>query len=193
MTAVNAISDPMVSFPSAPEDGVPGTYFRNVLGNYPTGVVFVSARGEDGEPIGMVVGSFTSVSLDPPMVAFLADRQSTTFPKIQAAGRFVVNVMASDQVSTCKVLGSRAPDRFDRVAWSPSAAGIPVVEGGVAWIDCQLDEVVEAGDHVIALARVLDLKRVSDKLPLVFFRGDYGAFRHGQPSHVTDWFDGGWG
>jgi 3-hydroxy-9,10-secoandrosta-1,3,5(10)-triene-9,17-dione monooxygenase reductase component len=193
VSVVNAISDPTISFPSAPEDGVPGTYFRDVLGNYPTGVVFISAVGADGEPVGMVVGSFTSVSLEPPMVAFLADRKSTTFPKIREAGRFVVNVMASDQVSTCRALGSKSPDRFDRVAWSPSEGGIPVIEGGVARIDCELDEVVDAGDHLIALARVFDLKVVSDKLPLVFFRGEYGAFRRGHPTRVTDWFDDGWG
>lgn len=185
------MSESDVSFPSAPEDGVPATYFRSVLGNFPTGVVFVAAKGADGEPVGMVVGSFTSVSLDPPMVAFLADRKSTSFPRIREAENFTVSVLASDQTETCRLLASKQPDRFISVAWSPSDSGAPVIDGAVARIDCRLAEVVEAGDHFIALSDVIDLKVVSGKLPLVFFRGEYGAFRPGV-TFLADWF-AGWG
>ena len=178
-------------FPSTPEGAVPGQYFRDVLGNFPTGVVVVTAAGRDGEPVAMVVGSFTSVSLDPPMVLFLADRGSSTFPKIRAAGRFVVNVLASDQVGLCRTMATKGADRFRDVGWRPAGSGAPVLDGVVAWIDCVMADVVDAGDHVIALAAVQDLRVVSEKLPLLFFRGGYGAFEP-HAARMADWFIG-WG
>ncbi|PTT63113.1 flavin oxidoreductase [Arthrobacter sp. HMWF013] len=159
-----------------PDGAEPARHFRNVLGSYPTGVVAVTAPGEGGEPIAMVVGSFTSVSLDPPMVAFLADRGSGTFPKIKAAGHFVANVLASDQAGLCRSMAAKGAHRFRDVAWQPSEHGAPLLEGVVAWIECTMEQVVEAGDHVIAIGRVNDLRVVSEKLPLLFFRGTYGAF-----------------
>lgn len=170
MTQVTAL------FPSTPEGAEPARHFRNVLGNYPTGVVAVTAPGEDGEPIAMVVGSFTSVSLDPPMVAFLADRGSSTFPKIRQAGHFVANVLASDQAGLCRSMAAKGAERFRDVSWQPSENGAPLLDGVVAWIECTLEQVVEAGDHVIAIGKVNDLRVVSEKLPLLFFRGVYGAF-----------------
>ena len=182
---------PTDGFPSTPEGAVHGQYFRDVLGNFPTGVVVVTAQGQDGEPVGMVVGSFTSVSLDPPMVLFLADQGSSTFPKIRAAEHFVVNVLASDQVGLCRTMATKGADRFRDVGWQPARSGAPVLDDVVAWIDCTMADVVEAGDHLIALAAVHDLQVVSAKLPLVFFRGGYGAFEP-HASRLTDWLIG-WG
>lgn len=178
-------------FPSTPEGTVPGRYFRDVLGNFPTGVVVVTAIGDDGAPIAMVVGSFTSVSLDPPMVAFLADRGSSTFPLIQRAQHFAVNVLASDQIALCHAMAGKGADRFRDVVWTPSASGVPVLDGVVAWVDCTIANVVDAGDHVIALGAVHDLSVVSDKKPLLFFRGGYGAFEP-YAHRLSDWFIG-WG
>ena len=180
------------SFPSTPEGELPGRYFRDVLGNFPTGVVVVTAQGADGDPIGMVVGSFTSVSLHPPMVAFLADRGSGTFPQIRDAGRFAVNVLASDQIGLCHAMATKGADRFRDVAWAPSpVSGAPVLDGVVAWVDCTMANVVDAGDHVIALGDVHDLSVVSAKTPLLFFRGGYGAFEP-YAHRLNDWFIG-WG
>jgi flavin reductase (DIM6/NTAB) family NADH-FMN oxidoreductase RutF len=179
-------------FPSTPHGIAAGRYFRDVLGNFPTGVVAVTAAGPDGEPLGMVVGSFTSVSLDPPMVLFLADRGSSTFPKLRAAGHFAINVLASDQVALAHAMATKGPGRFQDVGWQPAAgSGAPVLDGVVAWIDCTMDQVVDAGDHLIALGAVLDLQVVSQKLPLLFFRGGYGAFE----PHATrlEHFFVGWG
>jgi 3-hydroxy-9,10-secoandrosta-1,3,5(10)-triene-9,17-dione monooxygenase reductase component len=178
-------------FPSTPEGDVPARYFRDVLGNFPTGVVVVTAQGPDGEPVGMVVGSFTSVSLDPPMVLFLADRGSSTFPKIREAPHFVVNVLASDQANLCRGMAAKGSDRFLDVGWQPASGGAPVLDGVVAWIDCVMADVVDAGDHVIALAAVQDLRVMSAKLPLLFFRGGYGAFEP-HAARLTEWLVG-WG
>ena len=178
-------------FPSAPQEVLPGRHFRDVLGNVPTGVVLVTSVDPDGEPVGMVVGSFGSVSLDPPMVLFMADRGSSTFPKIQAAGHFAVNVLASDQAGLCHAMATKVPDRFETAGWTPAGSGAPLMDGVVAWIDCEVADVVDAGDHLLVLGAVTDLRTLSTKLPLVFFRGRYGAFEP-HVTWLTDWF-AGWG
>lgn len=150
--------------------------FRAVLGHFPTGVAAVTAVDDDGEPIGMAVGSFTSVSLDPPMVAFLPDKGSSTFPRIREAGSFCVNVLSADQEHICRQFATRGGDKFAGLRWTPSRSGAPILDGIVAWIDCELTDVVEAGDHYIALGSVRELSVASPRLPLLFFQGGYGKF-----------------
>lgn len=152
-----------------------GKAFRHVLGHYPTGVCAITSMSGD-RPVGMVVGSFTSVSLDPPLVAFFPDRASNSWPKIEAAGCFCVNVLAADQHDVCRALAAKDDDKFDRIDYRLSAAGLPIVEGNVAWIDCDLHAVYEAGDHFIALGRVHSLDARHAKRPLLFFQGRYGQF-----------------
>ena len=149
--------------------------FRRILGHYPTGVCAVTAQGADG-PLGMIVGSFTSVSLDPPLVGFLPDRASRTWPKIEAAGRFCVNVLGERQQDVCRALSSKADDKFAALSYRLSDAGLPILDGVVAWIDCELYAVHGAGDHYIALGHVLALDVEQPEPPLVFHRGGYGSF-----------------
>jgi flavin reductase (DIM6/NTAB) family NADH-FMN oxidoreductase RutF len=149
--------------------------FRRVLGHYPTGVCVVTAIDADGAA-GMVVGSFNSVSLDPPLVAFFPDKRSMTWPRIERAGRFCVNVLASDQRETCDRFAARGTDKFAGVDYRLSAGGSPILEGVVAWIDCTLHAVYEAGDHYIALGEVIDLAALRPDPPMLFFQGKYGAF-----------------
>ena len=150
--------------------------FREVLGQYPTGVCVVTAVGAGGNAAGMAVGSFTSVSLDPPLVAFLPDKGSTSWPKIRDARAFCVNVLGAGQESVCRRFASKAEDRFKDLAWQPARSGAPKIDGAVAWIDCDLETVHEAGDHYIVIGRVLDLDVGDPSLPLLFFRGGYGRF-----------------
>ncbi len=93
--------------------------FRHVLGHFPTGVVVVTAMHEESGPVGMAVGSFTSVSLDPPLVAFFPDRSSTSFPKIRDAGSFCINVLAEDQEHVCRAFAARGGDKYGSAAWQP--------------------------------------------------------------------------
>ena len=152
-------------------------HYRAVLGNYPTGVAVVTAMGSGGEPIGMVVGSFTSVSLDPPLVAFLPDRGSSTFPAIREAGAFCVNVLAGGQEELCRLFATKGADRFAQTKWDPAQdTGSPVLKDAVAWIDCEISDIHEAGDHLIVVGRVLDLQVQTPTLPLLFFQGGYGTF-----------------
>ncbi|MET1154750.1 flavin reductase [Arthrobacter sp.] len=150
--------------------------FRDVLGQYPTGVSVVTATQADGTAVGLAVGSFTSVSLDPPLVAFLADRGSTSWPKIQATGAFCANVLAADQQHVCRAFASKAPDKFADLEWSAAGSGSPILDGAVAWIDCDIQTVHEAGDHFIVIGEVRELQVANPTLPLLFFRGGYGSF-----------------
>ncbi|EQB30857.1 flavin reductase family protein [Sphingobium ummariense] len=150
--------------------------FRRVLGHYPTGVCVVTASEPGGGPVGMVVGSFTSVSLDPPLVAFFPAKSSSSWPRIKAVGTFCVNVLASDQQPLCRQLAGGAADKFSGVSHRHSANGSPILDGVVAWIDCSLEAVHEAGDHYIVLGRVQALGVERPGPPLLFFQGRYGAF-----------------
>jgi len=149
--------------------------FRRVLGHYPTGVCVITAMTDEG-PRGLVVGSFTSVSLDPPLVAFFPDKRSSSWPQIEGAGRFCVNVLARDQYELCQRFSARGGDKFAGLAHGLSSNGSPILDGVLAWIDCELHAVHEAGDHYIALGRVLELDAVRIDGPLLFFQGSYGEF-----------------
>jgi flavin reductase (DIM6/NTAB) family NADH-FMN oxidoreductase RutF len=153
-----------------------GTRFRQVLGHYPTGVTIVTAAGADGTPAGMAIGSFTSVSLNPPLVAFFPEKTSSTFPKIRASGSFCVNVMSAHQEVVCRSFATRGHDRFKDIKWRAAATGSPILDGVVAWIDCDIEEVADLGDHHLVVGRVRSLAIENPALPLMFFRGGYGEF-----------------
>jgi len=149
--------------------------YRQVLGHFPTGVTVITAVN-DGAPVGMAVGSFSSVSLDPPLVAFFAGNSSTSWPKIKQAGAFCVNILAEDQEGVCRRFSSKEPDKFAGLGWSSTSSGAPLLDGVLAWIDCDIDSVIDAGDHVCVMGRVRELEVAHDGAPLIFFRGGYGRF-----------------
>ncbi|RYE43209.1 MAG: flavin reductase [Hyphomicrobiales bacterium] len=150
--------------------------FRRVLGHYPTGVAAITAIGDDGNPVGMTVGSFTSVSLDPPLVAFLPDKSSSSFPLIRKSGSFCVNVLGADQQQVCRNFAAKGADRFKGLSWHPASSKSPILDGVVAWIDCDIDTVHDSGDHYIVIGRVRELETAGGDLPLLFFQGGYGEF-----------------
>jgi flavin reductase (DIM6/NTAB) family NADH-FMN oxidoreductase RutF/DNA-binding IclR family transcriptional regulator len=151
-------------------------HFRRVLGQYPTGVCVITAIGPDGHPVGMTVGSFTSVSLDPPLVAFLPRKGSRVFATIAQVERFAVNILAGDQAALCRHFASRESGKFRSVSWRPSALGSPVLADALAWIDCRLDTVFEVGDHMMVVGAVEGLAAERVAAPLMFFQGGYGRF-----------------
>ena len=150
--------------------------FRRILGHYPTGVTVVTAIGDDGTPEGMVVGSFTSVSLDPPLVAFLPASNSGSWARLRRAGRFCVNILGADHEQLCRQFAARGGDKYAGVSWSAAPSGSPIIDGAVAWIDCSTETIHTAGDHDIVIGRVIDLESADDGLPLLFFQGGYGSF-----------------
>jgi flavin reductase (DIM6/NTAB) family NADH-FMN oxidoreductase RutF/DNA-binding IclR family transcriptional regulator len=151
-------------------------HFRRVLGHFPTGVAVITGIDPDGKPGGLAIGSFSSVSLDPPLVAFMPDKNSSTWPKIRESGHFCVNILGSDQEEICRTFAVSGGDKFAALSWKPAASGSPILDGVLAWIDCDLDVVHEAGDHYIVIGRVRELDAAGTTLPLVFFQGGYGRF-----------------
>lgn len=158
-------------------DAIDSDRFRAVLGSYPTGVAIVTSRDALGAPLGMVVGTFTSVSLDPPLVAFLPMKSSRTFEIMRASSStFCVNVLAADQEDTCNTFAAAGRDKFAGLPWRPSPKGNPVIDGAVAWIDCEYANVVDGGDHYIVLGGVVAMQLERDTPALLYFQRCYGYF-----------------
>ena len=152
---------------------------RETLGHYPTGVAVVTAISDDAKPAGMVVGTFTSVSLDPPLVAFFPTRNSGSFAYVRRAQSFCINVLASDQEPICRQLAAGGADKFAGTPWHPAPMGAPILADAVSWVECTFEEIREAGDHFIVLGRVQHLGVQRSTLPLLFFQGGYGRFAPG--------------
>ncbi|MEU6444849.1 flavin reductase family protein [Streptomyces sp. NPDC047046] len=149
----------------------PAKDFRHVLGHVPTSVCVVTATGPQG-PVGLTVGSFASVSLDPPLVVFYATRTSASAAAVLAAGRFCVNVLADDQEHVCASFARRGADRFAVGDWELTGRCAPRLAGAAAWIECELEEARPAGDHLAVLGRVRELAAAEGRRgPLVFHRG----------------------
>lgn len=155
---------------------VEASKYRQVLGQYPTGVCVITSMVDDGQPIAMVVGSFTSVSLEPPLVAFFPDKGSSSWARLRNSDSFCVNILASGQEEICRRLASKDPDKFTGVPHRLTAGGNPLIDGVVGWIECSRDAVLDAGDHDMVMGRVLALEIADGDLPLLFFRGGYGRF-----------------
>jgi flavin reductase (DIM6/NTAB) family NADH-FMN oxidoreductase RutF len=154
-------------------------WYRQVLGHFPTGVVIVTAMPDSG-PVGLTVGSFTSVSLDPALVAVLPAKTSASWPKIASADSFCINVLAASQQDLSRRFAVSGGDKFAGVPWRPAPSGAPILNGALAWIDCEHERSVEAGDHLIVLGQAraldIDIDISQTPAPLIFFQGGYGTF-----------------
>ncbi|MBX6387672.1 MAG: flavin reductase [Frankia sp.] len=182
-TATPAAGAPAAA-PAPEAPAVDPAWFRRVLGTFPTGVAIVTGLDADGAPAGLAVGSFTSASLDPPLVAFFPDHRSSSWPKIAPIGRFCVNILGDDQEAVCRAFAVRGGDKFADLSWRSSPLGSPILDGVVAWIDCELEAIHPAGDHDLVLGRVHALDVGRSALPLVFFQGGYGRF---SPLSLAAW------
>ena len=135
------------------ENHIDAAEYRTVLGRYPTGVTLVSAIDDDG-PFAMVIGSFGSVSLDPPLVQFMPGRQSETWKRIHATGNYCVNILGENQLDLSNSFFNKEVDPFEAIDWAAGPTGSPIIAGCVAWIDCSIEAIHEAGDHYIVVGAV---------------------------------------
>ena len=148
---------------------------REVMACLPTGVTVVAACDEEGEPYGLTVNSFTSVSLDPPLVLVCIGERSSCHDRLVGADSFSVNLLSAEQGDVALRFASEpSQGRFDEVDWFPNMSGDPVLAGTVAWIRCSLSEVLNAGDHSILLGRV-ESSGLTDQPALVLHRGRMGS------------------
>lgn len=159
-------------------------HFRTIMGHFPTGVTVVTGMN-GGAPVGFTMGSFTSVSLDPPLVGFLPQADSVTMAAIEASGSFCVNVLSDAQSDLCWKFAKSGTDdgRFTDVDWHAAPSGAPILDRAVAWIDCTIEETYAMGDHLFVLGRVSSLDADADDdddgeppRPLLFFKGSLGGF-----------------
>lgn len=151
------------------------TSLREVMGTYPTGVTIVASCDAKGDPYGLTVNSFTSVSLNPPLVLVCLGQTSASHDRLSAGSSFSINILSAAQ-SDIAGRFAREPSkgRFDDVPWTPGSLGDPVIAECVASLDCTLQEVMAGGDHSIILARV-EAITMSDRPALVFYRGRLGS------------------
>ncbi|WP_174514822.1 flavin reductase family protein [Streptacidiphilus anmyonensis] len=140
---------------------------RHAFGAFPTGVTALAAL-VDGTPVGLAASSFTSVSLDPPLVSVCVAHTSTTWPLLRDRARIGVSVLGAHQESACRRLAARDGDRFAGLAWHATTDGAVLIEEASAWFDCSVERLVAAGDHDIVLLRVHELDADHAVAPLVF-------------------------
>lgn len=146
--------------------------FRDVLGRFCSGVTVVTSVLH-GEPVGMTCQSFSSVSLEPPLVMFAPAKTARAWPVIQAAGHFCVNVLSREQEGLSDAFASRGADKFAGVSWTPSSTGAPLLDGVVGHVDCTVHAVHDVGDHWVVIGHVRDLGVGRSRDPLLFFEGRY--------------------
>ncbi|WP_039794778.1 3-hydroxy-9,10-secoandrosta-1,3,5(10)-triene-9,17-dione monooxygenase reductase subunit [Nocardia araoensis] len=157
--------------------------FRNVLGQFCTGITVITTFDDDGVPIGFACQSFAALSLEPPLVLFCPTKASRSWTAIEKSGRFCVNVLAEQQRELCARFGSREPDKFAGATWHTSDLELPVLDEALATIECKVDNVVDGGDHYIVIGRVQALSETTTTgRPLLFYRGQYTAI---EPEKTT--------
>ncbi|HEY2667278.1 MAG TPA: flavin reductase family protein [Actinomycetota bacterium] len=164
-----------------PASGLRGTdevHLRRVLGHFLTGVTVVTALSE-GRPVGMTVNSFTSLSLDPPMVLFCPHASSVTGRRIVRSGAFAVNILGSHQQRLAERFAARHPDRFGGVQVRPGATGSPIIVEALGFVDCRVADEICHGDHRIVVGEVVEADVLRKGEPLGFFRGSYLGSRGG--------------
>ncbi|UEM05432.1 flavin reductase family protein [Skermanella rosea] len=147
--------------------------FRNALGCFATGITVITTANDAGEAFGLTANSFSSVSLDPPLVLFCLARSSNALDAFTASGRFAVNVLAETQRDLSVRFSTAIGDRWDGVEWEAWETGAPILKGCLASLDCTTEAVHDGGDHVILVGRVKRLSSLADGKPLLYYKGDY--------------------
>jgi len=151
-------------------------YIRDTLGNFCTGVVVATGMSQ-GKPAGFAAQSFLSLSLEPPLVGLSPAKTSTSWPLLRASGHFCINILSSGQKALCDRFAMSGGEKFTDIAWSPGVTGSPVLSEVLAYIDCELVDEHEVGDHTLAVGHVRDIRLLeTGASPLLFYQSRYGEF-----------------
>jgi len=146
--------------------------YRKTLGSFLTGVTVVTTTDETGEPTGFTANSFTSVSLDPPLILVCLAKTSFLCTAFSQSKSFVVNILSDQQTEISTLFSSPVRDRFSQANWRKERTGSPVIDGVIAWLDCETQNIIDAGDHVVLMGEVVAFD-YSSASPLGFLRGNY--------------------
>jgi flavin reductase (DIM6/NTAB) family NADH-FMN oxidoreductase RutF len=160
-------------------------HFRQVMAHVPTSVAIV-AGVVDNRPTGLSVGTFVPVSLEPPLVGFFVARTSKSWPPINTTGSFCVSILGRDQAEVSSRFAVSEADKFEGIAWHPAPSGNPVLVGAVAFVDCDIERVVETGDHMLVLGAVREMGVETGLSPLVHHRSSYRAVADGNDRPTGD-------
>lgn len=142
--------------------------FKKIMGEYPTGVTIVTTMNAQGIPVGLTVNSFASVSLDPLIVLWSIDKKVSSLSAFMEAEKFVVHTLATDQIDACWAFAGKEADRFSKVNWKVSENGLPVITDSLGILECKTIQQIDAGDHIILLGEVIEIKK-EDKNPLLYY------------------------
>jgi 3-hydroxy-9,10-secoandrosta-1,3,5(10)-triene-9,17-dione monooxygenase reductase component len=172
--------------------------FRRAAGQFLTGVTIVTALTEDGTPVGLTANSFTTVSLDPPLVLVCLDKRLGSYPAFQLGRAFAVHVLGEEQADLSTRFAMRGEDKFRGLPWRKGADGVPLLSDYIALWECRIVHAYEGGDHTIFVGQVERLEVADDRrLPLGFLRGKYiGVHRHPAayvPEEIVELYGLGWG
>ncbi|WP_042347999.1 flavin reductase family protein [Bacillus massiliigorillae] len=149
--------------------------FKQIMGNYPTGVTIITTTNENRVPVGLTVNSFASVSLDPLLLLWSIDHRSSSLKAFTECGKFAVHVLAQEQQELCKTFASKHDDRFSTCNWKLSNNGLPIIDGAFGVFECETFKAIEAGDHTILIGEVVDLRVDIEKDPMLYHRRVFGA------------------
>jgi flavin reductase (DIM6/NTAB) family NADH-FMN oxidoreductase RutF len=147
--------------------------FKEVMGNYPTGVTVVTTVDESGTPLGLTVNSFASVSLDPMLILWSIDKRVSTYNIFIQTDKFAVHVLAGNQGDICSLFATKGTDRFGSCEWKLSEHNLPVIAGTAGVLQCKTFKTVEAGDHMILIGEVIDIQS-DNKAPLLYHKRKFG-------------------
>jgi flavin reductase (DIM6/NTAB) family NADH-FMN oxidoreductase RutF len=164
------MSEPLVA--GVPSVRVDPGMFRTVCGNFATGVTVVTS-GTTDLVSGLTVNSFTSVSLDPPLILVCIHNESTELRALRRTGAFAVNILAADQEDVCRAFASRHTRRLVEVDARPGITGVPTLRAALAYLECRVESEVQRGDHAIVIGEVLELAVQRGDKPLTFFRNTF--------------------
>jgi flavin reductase (DIM6/NTAB) family NADH-FMN oxidoreductase RutF len=158
--------------------------YRQVLGRLPTGVVAITGVDDDGKNLGFIVGSFHSLSLDPPIVTFSVGHTSSTWPRLRRQQVFTANVLSSTQLDACRALSGKGADKFESVPYSRGPLGAPRLRDSLAWIDCRVQAEVLVGDHFMVIGTVAAMDAAAGEA-LLFQGGQFGTYQTLSPELTT--------
>lgn len=152
--------------------------FRSTVGRYASGITIITGHDDQG-PVGFTCQSFYSVSVDPPLVSFSVMKTSSTYPRIRETGTFAVNILSRGQEAVSDQFARSGTDKWARLPVRSTDQGNPLLEGTLAWLDCQIWAEYDAGDHIIVIGRVMELGTTDGHhpAPLMYFEGKYRALR----------------
>ena len=160
-----------------PAERIDAADFRALMAQVPTSVAVVAGM-DGGHPVGLTVGTFVSVSLEPALVSVCVARTSESWPRIAPTERFSLSVLATDQQDVCAAFSAKGPDKFAAVDWELGHHGMPWVRGSVAHLDCAVEAEIVAGDHLVVVGRVLTLADGAGRSAMVFHQRRLGGVRH---------------